>query len=106
MYVLGCRLSLFRLCGNDFGITAVDGITNGITGVVFCFHIAHISFAISWYLFVFISYCFGEIVYFIIIIIIIYLFTEITIKVWVAQSYILVSGTKLAFYGSVLKITA
>jgi hypothetical protein len=44
MYVLGCRLSLFRLCGSDFGITAVDDITNGITWAVFCFHIAHISF--------------------------------------------------------------
>ena len=31
MYVLGCRLSLFRLCDNDFGITPVDDITNGIT---------------------------------------------------------------------------
>jgi hypothetical protein len=31
MYVFGCRLSLFRLCDNDIGITAVDVITNGIT---------------------------------------------------------------------------
>jgi hypothetical protein len=31
MYVFGCRLSLFRLCDNDFGITPVDDITNGIT---------------------------------------------------------------------------
>jgi len=31
MYVFGCRLSLFRLCDNDFGIIPVDGITNGIT---------------------------------------------------------------------------
>ena len=31
MYVFGCRLSLFRLCGSDFGITPVDDITNGIT---------------------------------------------------------------------------
>jgi len=51
MYVLGCRLSLFRLCDSDFGITAVDDITNGITWAVFCPHIAHISFASSWYLF-------------------------------------------------------
>ena len=29
MYVFGCRLSLFRLCGSDFGITSVDDITNG-----------------------------------------------------------------------------
>jgi hypothetical protein len=45
---VGC---LFRVCGSDFGITAVDDITNGITWAVFCFHIAHISFASSWYLF-------------------------------------------------------
>jgi len=51
MYVLGYRLSLFRLCGSDFGITPVDDITNGINRAVFCFHIAHISFASSWYLF-------------------------------------------------------
>jgi hypothetical protein len=31
MYVLGCKLSLFRLCHSGFGITAVDDITNGIT---------------------------------------------------------------------------
>ena len=24
MYVFGCKISLFRLCGSDFGITAVD----------------------------------------------------------------------------------
>jgi hypothetical protein len=30
VYVLGCKLGLFRLCGNDFGITAVDYITIGI----------------------------------------------------------------------------
>jgi len=30
MYVFGCRLSLFRLCDIDFGITPVDDITNGI----------------------------------------------------------------------------
>jgi hypothetical protein len=51
MYVLGCRLSLFRLCGSDFGVTPVDDITNGMTWSIFYFHIAHISFAISWYLF-------------------------------------------------------
>ena len=51
LYLLGCRLSLFRLCGNDFGITLVDDIINRITCGVFCFHIAHISFASSWYLF-------------------------------------------------------
>jgi hypothetical protein len=52
MYVFGCRLSLFRVCGSDFGITAVDDITNGITWAVFFFHIAHISFTSSWYLFI------------------------------------------------------
>jgi hypothetical protein len=51
MYVFRYRLSLFRPCGNDFGITPVDGITDGITWAVFCFHIAHISFAIFRYLF-------------------------------------------------------
>jgi len=49
IYVFGCKLSLVRLCDNSFGITPVDDITNGIT--CFCFHIAHISFASSWYLF-------------------------------------------------------
>jgi hypothetical protein len=34
MYVFGCRLSLFRLCGSDFGITAVDDITNGILIII------------------------------------------------------------------------
>jgi len=42
----GC---LFRLCDSDFEITPVDDITNGITWAVFCFYIAHISFASSWY---------------------------------------------------------
>ena len=51
MYVFGCKLSLFRLCDSDFGITPVDDITIGITRVAFCFHIAHISFPSSWYLF-------------------------------------------------------
>jgi len=51
MYVFGCRLSLFRLCVSDSGITPVDDITNGITWAVFCLHISHISFASSWYLF-------------------------------------------------------
>jgi len=35
MYVFGRRLSLFRLCLSDYGITPVDDITNGITWVVF-----------------------------------------------------------------------
>jgi hypothetical protein len=49
MYVFGCKLSLFRLCDSDFGITAVDDITIGITCTVFCFHIALISFSSSRY---------------------------------------------------------
>ena len=28
MYVFGCKLSLFRLCGSDFGITPVDDDNN------------------------------------------------------------------------------
>ena len=51
LYVLGCKLSLVRLCDSDFGFTPVDDITIGITCAAFCFHIAHISFASSWYLF-------------------------------------------------------
>ena len=51
IYVFGCKLSLVRLCDSDFGITPVDDITIGITFAAFCFHIAHISFASSWYLF-------------------------------------------------------
>jgi hypothetical protein len=46
IYVFGSRLSLFRLCDSDCGITPVN-IFN-----VFCFHIAHIALG---------SYCFGEI---------------------------------------------
>ena len=51
MYVFGCRLSFVRLCDSDFGITPVDDITIRITCAAFCFHMAHISFASSWYLF-------------------------------------------------------
>ena len=51
IYVFGYKLSLFRLCDSDFGITPVEDITIGITCAAFCFHIAHISFASSWYLF-------------------------------------------------------
>ena len=51
MYVLGRRLSLEKLSDSDFGITPVDDITIRITCAVFCFHIAHISFVSSWYLF-------------------------------------------------------
>jgi hypothetical protein len=42
---------LVRLCGSEFGITAVDDITVGITCTAFCFHTAHISCASSWCLF-------------------------------------------------------
>ena len=49
-------LSLVRLCDSDFGITPVDNITIGITCAAFCFHIAHISFASSWYLFYYYYY--------------------------------------------------
>ena len=48
--VLGCKLSLVRLCDSDFGITSVDDITIGITCAAFCFHITRISFASYWYL--------------------------------------------------------
>jgi hypothetical protein len=61
VYVFGCRLSLFRLGDSDLGITPLDYTTIGITCTVFCFHIAHISFASSWYLLCFFSYCFGKI---------------------------------------------
>ena len=49
IYVLGCRLSVVRLCDSDFGITAVDDITIGINCAAFWFHVAHISFASFWY---------------------------------------------------------
>jgi len=65
IYVLGCRLSFVRLCDSDFGITPVDDITIGITCAAFCFHIAQISLASSWYLF-----CLSVIIIIIIIIII------------------------------------
>jgi hypothetical protein len=51
LYVFGCKLSLFRLCDSDFRITPLDDIVIGITWAAFCLHIAHISFANSWYLF-------------------------------------------------------
>ena len=37
IYVLGCKVSLVRLCDSDFGITPVDDITIGITCAAFCF---------------------------------------------------------------------
>jgi len=51
IYVFGCKLNLVRPCDSDFGITPIDDTTFGITYAAFCFHIAHISFASSWYLF-------------------------------------------------------
>jgi len=51
IYVLGCKLSLVRLCDIDFGITPVDDNIIGCACAAFCFHTAHISFASSWYLF-------------------------------------------------------
>ena len=60
--VLGCRLSVVRLCDSDFGITPVDDITIVITCAAFCFHIAHISFRQYLVLVLFAGYCFGEIV--------------------------------------------
>ena len=50
VYVLGCKLSVVRLCDIDFGISPVDDITIGITCAAFCFHMTHISFVSSWYL--------------------------------------------------------
>ena len=51
VYVLGCRLSLVRLCDSDLRITPVGDITVVITCAAFFFHIAHASFVSSWYLF-------------------------------------------------------
>ena len=51
VYVLGCRLNVVRLCDTDFGITAIDDITIGITCAALYFHVAYISFVSSWYLF-------------------------------------------------------
>jgi len=48
--VFGCKLSLFKLCDSDFGITPVDDITIGITSTVLCFYIAHISLASYWFI--------------------------------------------------------
>jgi hypothetical protein len=57
MYVLGCKLSGFRLCDSDFGITPVADITIGITPTAFCFHIAHISFARYYYYYYYYYVC-------------------------------------------------
>ena len=51
VYMYWSASCLVRLCDSDFGITPVDDITVGITCAAFCFHIAHISFVSSWYLF-------------------------------------------------------
>jgi hypothetical protein len=55
---LDASCSLFRLCDSDFGIIPVDDITIGITCAAFYFHIAHISFASSWYLLFIIIICY------------------------------------------------
>jgi len=60
IYMYSSAGCLVRLCDSDFGITPIEDITIGITCAAFCCHIAHISFASSWYFFV--IYCFGEIV--------------------------------------------
>jgi hypothetical protein len=52
IYVFEYKFSLFRLCDSEFEITPVDDIAIGITWAAFCFHIARISFANSWYLFI------------------------------------------------------
>ena len=62
IYVFGCKLSLVRLCDSDFGFTPVDDITIAITCATFRFHIAHISFSSSWYLFCLSVIVSGEIV--------------------------------------------
>ena len=45
------KVKSVRLCDSDFGITPVDYISMGINFAAFYFHIAHTSFASSWYLF-------------------------------------------------------
>jgi len=59
--VLGCKLSLVRLCDSDFGITPEDNITIGITCVAFS--LPHSTYFIRQFslLVLFVSYCFGEI---------------------------------------------
>ena len=59
IYVLGCRLSVVRLCDSDFGITPVYDITIGITCAAFCFHIAHISLLLLLLLFTAIEFSLG-----------------------------------------------
>jgi len=53
VYVLGCKLSLVRLCDSDFGITPVDDITIGIT----CTYFIRQFFVLV----MFVGYCFDEI---------------------------------------------
>jgi hypothetical protein len=38
MYVFGCKLSLFRLCDSDFGITAVDAVDNITIGIIYYYY--------------------------------------------------------------------
>ena len=49
VYVFGCKLSLFRSYGSEFGVTPVDDITIWITWATFCLHIARISFTSYYY---------------------------------------------------------
>ena len=56
VYAFGCKLSRSRLCDSVFGITPVADITIRINCAAFCFHIAHISFASTWYLFCFLLF--------------------------------------------------
>jgi len=51
MHVLGCKLSLVRLCDSDFGISLIDDITIGITNLIRQFLV----------LVLLVGYCFGEI---------------------------------------------
>ena len=61
IYILGCRLSVVRLCDSDFGITPVNDIAVGITFAAFCFHIAHNFIRQFLVLLLFVGYCFGKI---------------------------------------------
>ena len=93
MYVFGCKLSLFRLCYSDYGITPVYDITIGITCTAFCFHIAYISLAGSRYLF-----CLSVIIIIIIIIIIIAI---VVVVVVVVEIYIKLNLYYILFFSEI-----
>jgi hypothetical protein len=61
IYVFGCRLSLFRLCDSDFGITPVDDYYQHH---LYCVLLPHSAYCIGQLLVfaLFFSHCFGEIV--------------------------------------------